>query len=182
MVCDQKYLAVADWLADLECRTLVQDDLAALEWDGEYTHFRRLYREVYQSASQGKAVMWVATLPTAGLIGQLFVQLVSARLELADGKRRAYLYGFRVKNQYRRLGIGSYMLEQAEADLLQRGFSRVSLNVGRNNPDARRFYERHGYHVTGKETGRWSYLDDHGQRHEVVEPAWRMEKVFDVNN
>ena len=168
----------APWLAEVQCRYLVRDDLPALEWDGEYTHFRRLYREVYQSFSHGKAVMWVATLPVEGLIGQLFVQLHSTRLELADGKTRAYLYGFRVKSLYRGVGVGSNMLEQAEKDLLQRGFSLLSLNVGRNNPDARRFYEQHGYCAVGNEAGRWSYLDDQGQRREVIEPAWRMEKTL----
>ena len=169
---------LAPWLADVQCRYLVHDDLPALEWDGEYTHFRRLYREVYQSFCQGKAVMWVATLPVDGLIGQLFVQLLSTRLELADGKSRAYLYGFRVKSPYRGVGVGSSMLEQVEDDLLQRGFSLLCLNVGRENPGARRFYESRGYSTVGSEAGRWSYLDDRGQRRQVNEPAWRMEKIL----
>jgi ribosomal protein S18 acetylase RimI-like enzyme len=170
--------ASTPWLAEVQCRYLVQDDLPALEWDGEYARFRRLYCDIYQSFSQGKAVMWVATLPVDGLIGQLFVQLRSTRLELADGKTRAYLYGFRVKSSFRGVGVGSTMLEQAEEDLLPRGFSLLSLNVGRNNPNARRFYERHGYCTVGSEAGRWSYLDDQGQQRQVNEPAWRMEKVL----
>lgn len=165
-------------LEDVHCRYLERDDLPALEWDGEYSHFRRLYREIFQSYSQGKAVMWVATLPVEGLIGQMFVQLHSVRPELADGETRAYIYGFRVKSSYRGMGVGSSMLEQVEKDLLQRGFSLVSLNVGRNNPDARRFYEQHGYCVVGSEEGRWSYLDDQGRRRHVNEPAWRMEKAL----
>lgn len=168
----------APWLVDVQCRYLVHNDLPALEWDGEYTHFRRLYREIFQSFSQGKAVMWVATLPVEGLIGQLFVQLVSTRSELADGKTRAYLYGFRIKSSYRGVGVGSNMLENAEKDLLQRGFSMLSLNVARNNHNARHFYEQHGYYVVGSEEGRWSYLDDQGKRRHVNEPAWRMEKVL----
>jgi hypothetical protein len=52
----------AHWLAQLKCRYLVDKDLPALEWDGEYSHFRRLYRDIYQSTLQGKAIMWVATL------------------------------------------------------------------------------------------------------------------------
>jgi len=50
------------------------------------------------------------------------------------------------------------------------------LNVSRDNLDARRLYERLGYRVVAGDPGRWSYLDEHGIRHDVNEPAWRMEK------
>ena len=169
---------IAPWLADIQYRTLVKDDLPALEWDGEYAHFRRLYREIYRSACQGRALMWVVTLPDKGLIGQVFVQLTSQRLELADGSSRAYIYGFRVKEAYRSAGVGSRLLQVVEADLGQRGFQQISLNVGQANDAARRFYERHGYQVVGAEAGRWHYLDEQGRRQEVHEPAWRMEKRF----
>jgi ribosomal protein S18 acetylase RimI-like enzyme len=157
-------------------RLIRDDDLPALEWDGEYTHFRRLYREIYQSVRLGKALMWVADLPATGVIGQVFVQLDSARKELADGNTRAYVYGFRVKSPFRSLGVGGRMLQTIEGDLAARHFAWVTLNVGRDNPDARRFYERHGYRIVAAEPGRWSYLDEDNQRHEVHEPAWRMEK------
>ncbi len=165
-------------IASLQIRVLKADDLPALEWDGEFAHFRRLYREIYQSARLGKAIMWVADLPPQGVIGQVFVQLDSARKELADGFNRAYVYGFRVKPLYRSQGVGGRILQAVEADLAQRHFRRVTLNVGRDNPNAQRFYERHGYRVVAAEPGRWSYLDDENQRHEVHEPAWRMEKTL----
>jgi ribosomal protein S18 acetylase RimI-like enzyme len=168
--------ALPAWLSELRVRLLVAEDLPALEWDGEYAHFRRLYRETYQSACSGKSLMWVAELPEAGLVGQLFVQLVSARSELADGVNRAYLYAFRVKPHYRSQGVGGYVLQTVETDLVQRKFSWVSLNVARDNRDARRFYERHGYKIFAADPGRWFYLDDQDQRHDVHEPAWRMRK------
>jgi ribosomal protein S18 acetylase RimI-like enzyme len=162
--------------SQLLVRQVTQDDLPALEWDGVYRHFRRLYRDIYHSACQGKAVLWVADLVSEGVIGQVFVQLDSARKELADGHSRAYIYGFRVQPKYRRLGIGGHMLQTVEQDLTLRSFRLATLNVGRENPDARRFYERYGYQVVAAEPGRWSYLDDQGTRREVHEPAWRMEK------
>jgi ribosomal protein S18 acetylase RimI-like enzyme len=166
------------WLSRLKVRQVTKQDLPALEWDGEYRHFRRLYHEIYNSACQGKAVLWVADLDPAGVIGQVFVQLDSARKELADGQKRAYIYGFRVRPLYRGQGVGGRMLETLEKDLLSRRFSLSTLNVGRQNPGARRFYERYGYQVVADEPGRWSYLDDKGERREVHEPAWRMEKLL----
>lgn len=167
------------WLSRLRVRQVTQGDLPALEWDGEYRHFRRLYREIYHSACQGKAVLWVADLAPVGLIGQVFVQLDSARKELADGLMRAYIYGFRVRPLYRGRGVGGQMLQTLENDLRDRRYRLATLNVGRQNAEARRFYERHGYRVVADEPGRWSYLDDQGNRREVHEPAWRMEKRLD---
>jgi ribosomal protein S18 acetylase RimI-like enzyme len=163
-------------LDTLMIRPAREPDLLEMEWDGEYQHFRRLYREIFQSTAQGRALMWVGEDPLHGLIGQVFVQLRSGRPELADGRNRAYIYGFRVKPNYRNRGVGSRMLERVEVDLVQRGVVWATLNVGKDNSAARRLYERHSYIVVGEEPGHWYYSDDEGRQHEVLEPAWRMEK------
>ncbi len=118
----------------------------------------------------------VAELPEKQLIGQALVQLKSARFELADGKSRTYIFGFRIKPDYRNCGIGSKMMEWMEADLVDKGYRWSVLNVNQNNQAARNLYERLGYKVVAAEPGNWSYIDDKGDRCEVNEPAWRMEK------
>lgn len=166
-------------LTQVIIRQVEREDLPALEWEGEYKKFRRLYAEAFSRAERGEAVLWVVEYPGNGLIGQLFVQLNSIRPELADGVQHAYIYGVRVRPQYRNQGIGTLLLKEAESDLKARGFRRVQLNVGQDNPDARRLYERQGYNVVGPDPGRWSYIDEKGSRHEVHEPAWRLEKHLD---
>ena len=157
-------------------RHATHDDLPALEWDGEFVHFRRLYEDVYLQAIKGSSLMWVAELQEEGIIGQAFVSLASYRSELSDGISRAYVYGFRVKPVYRSRGVGASIMSMVETDLIERGYKSVTLNVGRDNYLARRLYERLGYRVVAPEPGRWSYIDHLGQRQEVIEPAWRMEK------
>ena len=157
-------------------------DLPSLEWNGEFLHFRSLYREIYSSMLRGEAIMWVAELSGRGVVGQIFVQLTSTRLELADGVSRAYIYGFRVQELYRSQGIGSQLLKSAELELKRRGFRRVSLNVNQDNLLARSYYQRRGYRVVSVEPGRWFYKDHLGVRREVVEPAWRMEKALIPGN
>ncbi|MGE5124489.1 MAG: GNAT family N-acetyltransferase [Acidobacteriaceae bacterium] len=153
-----------------------KEDLPALEWNGEYTHFRRLYADTYAMVEQARAVIWIAELDGSGLVGQCFVSLKGSRPDLADGVVRAYIYGFRVQPVFRNQGIGTSMMHTIEDDLRQRGFRQVTLNVGQDNLDARRFYNRLGYLITGSEPGRWFYIDDQGKRCDVVEPAWRMVK------
>lgn len=157
-------------------RQAKRDDLIDLEWDGEYTHFRRLYADTYSMVEQGKAIIWIAESDGAGLIGQCFVSLKGNRPELADGMTRAYVYGFRIRPDYRSQGIGTRMMYTLEEDLWSKGFRQVTLNVGKDNQDARRFYIRLGYKVVGDDPGRWSYIDDKGKRRDMHEPAWRMMK------
>ncbi|MHC1783357.1 MAG: GNAT family N-acetyltransferase [Anaerolineaceae bacterium] len=157
-------------------RLMKREDLPALEWDGMYTHFRQVYDNEFQRFETGASVLWVAEIPEKGLIGQVFIQLTCDRLELADGKTRAYLYSFRVRPEYQSQGVGTYMMEIVEADLVRRGFTTVTLNVAKENERAQRLYIRHDFHITAHEPGRWSYPDEKGEWHTVEEPAWRMEK------
>ena len=160
----------------VEIRPLTEADLPALEWDGEFTHFRRVYANAYERMKKGLTLLWVAALPGAGLIGQTFVQLSCDRPELADGCTRAYIYSFRVRWPYRRAGLGTRMMEVVENDLRRRGVFRITLNVSKENRRARVLYQRLGYKVIAHEPGRWSYPDHEGNWQHVSEPAWRMEK------
>ncbi|NMB89224.1 MAG: GNAT family N-acetyltransferase [Chloroflexi bacterium] len=166
----------SDWLPRVTVRHIQAQDLYALEWEGEFTHFRRVYWEAYQRSRLGSAVLWVAELKPVGIIGQVFIQLVCDRPELANGSSHAYLYSFRVRPEYRNAGLGSYIMDVVEQDLFQRGFHYVTLNVAKDNPQAQRLYERRGYKVVAHEPGYWSYIDEKGRWQSVEEPAWRMEK------
>jgi ribosomal protein S18 acetylase RimI-like enzyme len=164
------------WISEIRIRLIQEIDLPALEWEGEYTHFRRLYRDAYRRHVQGLSLLWVAELPPQGLIGQVFIQLQCDRPELCNGIDRAYLYSFRVRPTFRNYGIGSKIMDVVEEDLRLREFRWVTLNVARDNLGAQRLYQRRGYRIVAPEPGRWSFIDDQGRVQEVVEPAWRMEK------
>ncbi len=167
------------WVSQVQIRTVREEDLAGLEWDGEYAHFRRVYADAYERAKSGRSILWIADLPGAGVIGQVFIQLICDRPELADGVNRAYLYAFRIRPDYRSQGLGTRMLAVVEQDLRRRRFHSVTLNVARENVRARKLYERLGYRVVAPEQGIWSYPDENGTWHNVKEPAWRMEKPLD---
>jgi len=162
----------------LEFRQVGEKDLPRLEWEGEFRHFRRLYAETYQRTRVGITLMWVAVDPVEKIIGQVFVQLNSSNSSMADGITRAYVFGFRVREEYRSLGIGTQMMNLVEEDLCERGFRIVCLNVAKDNPRAIFLYQRLGYLINGPDPGVWSYQDDAGNWHYMEEPAWRMEKLL----
>ena len=169
----------AQWLTAVKIRLAAQSDLLALEWDGEYLHFRRVYARAFERARRGQALMWVAESAAGQLIGQLFLLLKSdTDLDMADGRRRAFIHSFRVRPPFRRGGLGSRLIQWAEADLVERGFRWVSLHVANENQPAIRFYERCGYQRIAPVTGEWSYQDHEGVVRHVVEPGWRMGKML----
>jgi GNAT superfamily N-acetyltransferase len=52
---------------------------------------------------------------------------------------------FFVSPAYRKLGLGSLLLEAAEAAFRTHSCTSVQLQIGRDNAEARAFYRRHGY-------------------------------------
>lgn len=52
---------------------------------------------------------------------------------------------FFIQPQYRSQRAGSQLLPAAEAEFARAGCTNVSLQLGRGNDAARRFYRRHGY-------------------------------------
>ncbi len=171
---------VADYIMPsgerIRIRPLEKADLPALEWDGEYAHFRRLYQQHYENSLGGNTLIWVAENANAEVIGQVFILLLSRQRELADGVLQAYLFSFRIKPLFRNQGLGGFMLEMAEGFLRDRGFRFLRLNVARANPLARRMYEKHGYCMMGPDPGIWRYQDQFGEWQTCHEPAWKMIK------
>jgi ribosomal protein S18 acetylase RimI-like enzyme len=163
---------------DIKIRKLDSSELSALEWGGEYTHFRRMYHQAFLRMRENLGNIWVAVLPNKKIIGQVIITHLSRSPELADGKTRAYLWSFRVIPQHRSHGIGSRMLDFVHADLLFRGFRAVTLTVAQQNSQAIRLYERHGYKVFGSDPGPWHYVDNDGKQQDVYEASWRMMKVL----
>jgi len=166
----------ATWLARVQIRQMAEDDLPLLEWDGEYTHFRRVYADAFNRFERGLSVLWVADLPGVGVIGQVFIQLICDRPELADGTNRAYLYAFRVRPEFRGAGLGTRIMQVIFDDLRRRGFRILTLNVAKDNPRARKLYERNHFRIVAHEPGRWTFQDEKGAWQTVEEPAWRMER------
>lgn len=164
--------------AEFKIRLMQESDLPALEWDGEFTHFRLIYESVFKRMKRGSAMAWVAENAEKKIVGQVFLQLDCDRPELADGWSRAYLFSFRIKPEYRNREIGTRMVAVLENFLRERKFRSLTLNVARDNPDAIRLYERLGFKIVAPEPGIWSYVDHKHHLQTVEEPSWRMEKFL----
>jgi ribosomal protein S18 acetylase RimI-like enzyme len=156
-------------------RHVTEADLAALEWDGEYRRFRRLYRTAFEEARLGERALLIAEVD-GRVVGQIFVQLQGTLL--GQPETTGYLYAFRVRPPFRNQGIGTSLVAEAEAVLRRHGLTRAVIAVAKENEPALRLYERLGYVRFGEDSGEWSYIDDHGRIQDVVEPAFLLEKTL----
>ncbi|NDU74062.1 GNAT family N-acetyltransferase [Actinomadura sp. DSM 109109] len=74
--------------------------------------------------------------------------------------------------ELRSRGIGSAIIDAAEALVRRRGHDQIGLGVDDDNERAAALYLRLGYQETGCHyLDRYHYIDDQGARHEVADPA-----------
>ena len=161
-------------------RLATYSDLPKLEWYGQYTHFRALFRRTYQEQLQHRRLMLVADCNNFP-IGHIFIQLSSERAAHRPmARRRAYLYSLRVMEMFQGQGIGTRLIREAEVLAADHGFGWATIAAAKDNPRARRLYERLGYRVFGEDEGKWSYLDHENRMRYVHEPCWVLEKRMDL--
>ena len=158
-------------------RTAIKSDIPKLEWHGEYLHFRKMFQRAYEEQIRGRRLILIAEFDQFP-IGHIFIQFVSNNAQIADGKERAYLYSFRVMENFRGKGIGTRLLQEAHTLLIKREFSTAVIAVAKGNAAARRLYERQGYRVYAQDPGRWQYTDHQGIVHHVQEPCWLLRKTL----
>ncbi len=100
---------------------------------------RALLTRVLDDASLGRA--WIARVygEPAGYLLSVYV------FSLEHQGITAEIDEFFVIPQHRGLGIGAGMLAAAEAQFRIEGCTNVSLQLGRSNEAARKFYQQHGF-------------------------------------
>jgi ribosomal protein S18 acetylase RimI-like enzyme len=162
---------------DVIFRPAERDDLPKLEWYGQYTHFRRVFQRAYEDQLAGRRYLLVADL-NGWPIGQVFIQLESLDEGWSHLGKRGYLYSLRVMDMFQRMGLGTALVHEAEGYLVARNYGSVSIAAAKENPGARRLYERLGYRVFMEDSGRWHYVDHEGRTRQVIEPCWVLEKIL----
>jgi ribosomal protein S18 acetylase RimI-like enzyme len=146
------------------------DDLPALEWFGLFTEHREIIRETFESQERGEAVMLVADL-NGFPAGQVWINLTLKKAEATGA-----LWAVRVLPCLQNLGIGAHLMAAAEQLLIERGCTGVELGVEKDNPGARRFYERLGYRLTGIAQGEYQYVTPDGTPMSMPIDEWILRK------
>lgn len=154
-----------------------REDIAKLEWHGQFTHFRRLFQRSYREQVAGNRMMLVAASDDYP-IARLFMQFNSKNGVIANGLNRGYLYSFFVQEMFRGRGIGSRLIDTAEEILIERKFSVATIAVAKDNDGALRLYQRKDYEIFNEDEGKWRYADHLGRIKHVHEPCWLLAKTL----
>jgi ribosomal protein S18 acetylase RimI-like enzyme len=108
------------------------------------------------------------------LVGEVHGEIVG-RITVTMNAREADISGFVVTELSRRQGIGTTMIEAAEAEARRRGCTQIRLSVAKENPGALALYAGRGYERVGE--GRSAGLrSSQGVVIHEPEPVWRMIK------
>ena len=150
-------IAPFDVTMQVSIRPCQREDLPQLEWFGLLARYRQLFAGTFARSEKGEVVMLVAAVNEFP-VGQVWIDLVKQR-EQAIGS----LYALRVLPALQNLGIGTRLIAAVEDLLQKRGYKIVELGVEKDNPGAKRLYERLGYRV----------LRDNLEKREIVTPDGR---------
>ncbi len=153
-------------------RHACQDDLRPLEWFGLITPYRAIVDAYFAETTHTPNVFLVA-VAHAFPVGQVWVNLLKF-----GAQQIGEISALRVIPNLQGLGIGSLLIHAAEDAIRQHGFSTAQLNVSRDNPSAKRLYDRLGYVVVGEEDVRWNFTTPDGEFVEVEEHEYVMQKAL----
>ena len=100
---------------------------------------------------------------------------IVGRITVTTSARDADISGFVVEEPSRRQGIGTALIEAAEAEARRRGCTQVRLTVAKENPAALALYTGRGYERVGEGRSAGLRTAEGVVVHEP-EPVWRMIK------
>ncbi len=154
-------------------RATREDDLPELEWFGMFTPHRALIREAFERQQQGEVVMLTAEV-NGFPAGQAWVDL-TRKAAVSVG----YVWAVRVLPVFRGKGIGTRLLAAVEQVLRERGYAWAEIGVEKDNPGARRLYERVGYGVSYELCEEYEYTTPEGEQVRVPVDQWMMRKELE---
>ncbi len=146
------------------------EDLPTLEWWGLFAPARTLIRHIFERQERGLALMLVAEANGVAS-GQAWLDF-SRR----DVDATGVIWAVRVFPCLQGLGLGTRLMDAAEAILHELGFRRAELTVERSNPAARRFHERLGYREVEAGPASLAALSPPGSPPPAEDSQWLLRK------
>lgn len=161
---------------EVEIRSCVADDLPNLEWYGLFTRDRHIIDEAYDRQTSGKGLMLLAAA-NGFPVGQAWIDFAAR----PDERGVAVIWAVRVFPFLQGAGIGARLLAAAEDAIRRRGFHVAELGVEKDNPRARKLYERLGYRLYREMVDELTGDDRNGDP--VVQPVdqWMLRKDLAAN-
>ncbi len=151
-------------------RPITQDDLPKLLWSDQEKELSEFHQQLFEEAKLGKIFFMVADID-GNIAGRIRITPYTV-----DGN--PWISGLQVKEDMRNKGIGTKLMEKAEAVLKLLGSTSVCLTVNIKNTDALRLYKKLGYTILSLGTQTWTYPKQ-GKQISVSEDVYFMMKKLE---
>jgi ribosomal protein S18 acetylase RimI-like enzyme len=125
---------------DILIRACRAEDLPALEWWGLFQPHRELIRNIFERHARGDAAVMLVAEANGMASGQVWMDLVRQQ-----GEGIGVIWALRVFPCLQRSGVGSHLVQAAEAVLRAQGCDMAETSVERSTPGPRSFFGRLGY-------------------------------------
>ena len=142
-------------------------------------HYKR-----YEVQKQGEGVYliaWHAHTPVGHFLLRWSGPHDAHVLRYVDVTHSAYLEAGATRVEYRRKGVATALIREAERLAKEKGCTQIGLDVGStDNPEAKRLYEKLGYVDWGQGAFpiSWEYIDRNGNRGTESEMVIYMQKLL----
>lgn len=85
------------------------------------------------------------------IIGEISIMVQGINIpEAVIPNKRVYLFGFRVKEEHRNMGVGKALLANAISLCMKRGVFQFTVGVEKDNKRVKRLYESFGFITAGE--------------------------------
>ncbi len=128
----------------MDIRKLAVKELYVLTELFDYSNVEQMIDECTRNIQNGIIDIFVLYDKNT-LIGELRVKYESDDQSFAIRGKRAYLYAFRVRENLRNKGYGTYLLNAVLAELKANGYSEFTVGVEDDNPRAIHMYQTLGF-------------------------------------
>ncbi len=166
------------WLEHVTIRLIREEDLPELEWNGEYSRYRKVYQEVFRNSQKGISFPFVAETEEDGIIGQVFLTIKEPNPLYTGRSGYFFLSSFRIKEAFRGRGLGGLLLQTCEKEARAHRLRDIFLNCSTDNNRARHFYERHSFRIVRIDEGNWTFVNDEGLVVSEKQSAFLMKKTL----
>ena len=128
----------------MDIRKLAVKELYVLTELFDYSNVEQMIDECTRNIQNGIIDIFVLYDKNT-LIGELRVKYESDDQSFAIRGKRAYLYAFRVRENLRNKGYGTYLLNAVLAELKANGYSEFTVGVEDDNTRALHMYQTLGF-------------------------------------
>lgn len=129
---------------NISIKTIEKENLPILFTLFQYVNPDEMIKANAKMISEGKIRIY-GLFADSNVIGELRVKFSDLDSEVAHKGKRAYFYAMRILQDYRRKGLGQFLLEFVIAQLEGEGYSEFTIGVEENNVPALNLYSKLGF-------------------------------------